>query len=289
LSAYEQFWRRYIPQHDKWDNPEDPLREPNPLLTQQVCDNYRACYPSKTKPQSCKRELVLTGICEEGVQKYGTCPIYFLYNWRWIKSHLAEVGPVTSSILVRPDLFTYSNGVYSSSSNIESEIRSEIIGMLDVTIIGWGQTKTNLRKDPINNTDCGQRWWYVIPHLGTDFGLTCSELLGDMKPADEDDVYDTYDNKDDPLLNFYSLTNKGDFYNYSTESYDGIQFQFMNVKCSLTSNEHTGVMQFSRRFDDSAIESQAVGAVPYNFVPRPWRTARPTWQYYTVPPNDSMW
>lgn len=31
-----------------------------------------------------------------------------------------------------------------------------------------------------------------------------------------------------------------------------------------------GLMRFNRRFDDSLIESQAVGAVPFNFIPEPY-------------------
>jgi hypothetical protein len=46
----------------------------------------------------------MTGSCEPG-QSDASCPIYFLCNWRYIKSHLWEVGPVTSSVLVRSGFF----------------------------------------------------------------------------------------------------------------------------------------------------------------------------------------
>lgn len=41
-------------------------------------------------------------------------------------------------------------------------------------------------------------------------------------------------------------------------------------------NTHKGFIKFNRSFDDCNIESHAVGAVPYNFVPLPHRTPSPT-------------
>jgi len=183
LSAYEQFWRRYIPLSDRWRNPENPLETPHHQLTKEICDNYKSCYPGE---QNCKRHAVLTGLCEPGNQLSGTCPIYFLYNWRWIKSHLAEVGAVTSSILVRPDFFTYRNGTY------KSDMSQEILGMLDVTIIGWGQSMINLIQTSTTIEE-KQRWWYVIPHLGIDFGLTCKELLSPIEQKNNENVVDIED------------------------------------------------------------------------------------------------
>ena len=45
---------------------------------------------------------------------------------------------------------------------------------------------------------------------------------------------------------------------------------------SQNTNDIKGFMKFNRRFDDCNIESQAVGAVPYNFVPLPHRTPEET-------------
>jgi hypothetical protein len=185
---------------------------------------------------------VLTGSCEPGETDAG-CPIYFLHNWRYIKSHLWEVGPVTSSVLVRPKFFTYASGIYSALATTEaagtkenfpqppgadvagtppSGTMDEILGMLDVTIIGWGQTDVNL-SEKSGHTAMYNRWWYVIPHLGQEFGETCLTVFG-------------------------SLSNR--------------------VGCGAA-NDLSGIMRFNRRFDDSGIESQAVGAVPFNFQPGP--------------------
>jgi len=298
LSAYEQFWRRYIPTNDKWDEPDDPLRAPSQQLTQEMCNNYRSCYPGMN---SCKREIVMTGVCELGTQQYGTCPIYFLYNWRWIKSHLAEVGAVTSSILVRPGLFTYADGVYSSWGQYSQEkkdanwgdapavtenqdIRSVVLGMLDVTIIGWGQTMINLTQDQEMHKQMKQRWWYVIPHLGTDYGLKCKDLLADLpKLQDKEDVPDAYKTFiDDGITANTQIKDAKSI----DSSYDSIKFVF-NSQTICDTNEdsdiRTGVIKFNRRFDDSNIESHAVGAVPYNFIPKPWRTPQPTWKKYVAP------
>ena len=85
--------------------------------------------------------------------------------------------------------------------------------MLDVTIIGWGEDSTALELSP---TETKHRWWWVIPHLGKEFGIP----------------------------------------------YDSAETGY-----TLNSVEEKGFMKFNRRFDDCLIESQAVGPVPYNFIP----------------------
>jgi hypothetical protein len=246
LNAYEQFWRRYIPQASRWDQPSNKLRPPYFTLTQEKCNQANGCYPGWS---SCPRNLVMTGSCEPGGVDTN-CPIYFLYNWRWIKSHLWEVGPVTSSVLVRQEFFAYQSGVYSSLPRNEAGQQyvsadsghfintpytngpegdmSDVLGMLDVTIIGWGQVAVNLSTGPFQ-TAMYNRWWYVIPHLGADFGEDCASV-------------------------FEGITD--------------------NVRCAGATK--SGIMRFNRRFDDSSIESQAVGAVPFNFHPLPLRTPQRT-------------
>lgn len=39
-----------------------------------------------------------------------------------------------------------------------------------MTIIGWG-------KKAVKNNQPDDRWWYVIPHFGTDFGEKASDLF----------------------------------------------------------------------------------------------------------------
>jgi hypothetical protein len=171
LSAYEQFWRRYIPQASRWDSPKDPQRPPYYQLTEATCNAQAGCYPGW---QNCPRNLVMTGSCKAGDMNTA-CPVYFLYNWRAIKSHLWEVGPVTSSILVRPQFFAYDSGVYSGISGDADDV----LGMLDVTIIGWGQVALNLGPMDNSNSAMYERWWYVVPHLGKDFGEDCETVFGD--------------------------------------------------------------------------------------------------------------
>jgi hypothetical protein len=249
LNAYEQFWRRYVPQATRWDAPLDVLRPPYFDLTKGTCDNKEGCYPGWT---NCPRNLVLTGSCEPG-ETDASCPIYFLYNWRYIKSHLWEVGPVTSSVLVRPKFFTYATGIYSAVASTArpdgkefpgppgadnagmapGSQMADILGMLDVTIIGWGQAGLNL-SEKSGYKAMYNRWWYVIPHLGQEFGEKCVEVFG-------------------PTV-------------------DRIE------ACEGNDNTLSGIMRFNRRFDDSSIESQAVGAVPFNFrpdePPTPHRTGK---------------
>lgn len=235
LNAYQPFWEYYIPQSDRWDQPKDLLRSPHPNLTSSVCADKSsyACYPGWSM---CPKNRVLSGECAPGVDATN-CPVYYLYNLDWIKSHLAEVGPVTSSFLVHPDFFSYSEGVYSTLGNNPNKSQSyfdeknidKALGMLDVTIIGWGQTSN---EQPASNENKLSRWWYVIPHLGTDFGANCTEIFGDKDIASK--YFD---------FNKMEICNKDWF------------------------NEKTGIVKFSMGYDDSGIESLSAGAVPFNFNP----------------------
>lgn len=240
-NAYEQFWRRYIPQADRWDQPAITTRTPHKSLTRTVCDAKAGCYPGWT---NCPRNLVMTGSCDAGNDI--NCPIYYLYNWRWMKSHLWEVGPVTSSLTVTAAFFTYSSGVYSQygaytagaiQSGKMTKNPEDVIGMLDVTIIGWGQKAVNLSQDRAFNTGMYNRWWYVIPHLGKQWGETCGTIFGELAKKDSGYIEDSA---------------LGSIQNF--------------VECG-GENDLSGIMRINRRFDDCSIESQSVGAVPFNFVP----------------------
>jgi hypothetical protein len=261
LNAYERFWRRYIPQFTRWDQPNDVLRPPYFALNKDTCDGKSGCYPGWS---NCPRNLVLTGSCEPG-EAEASCPIYFLYNWRYIKSHLWEVGPVTSSVVVRPKFFTYASGIYSALAKtspatagkvnypqpkdaVDTTTMDEVLGMLDVTIIGWGQTDVNL-SEKAGNTAMYNRWWYVIPHLGHDWGETCGAIFGNLGDSNPDVL---------PM-----------------------------VDCGNDANSLSGIMRFNRRFDDSRIESEAVGAVPFNFQPDAAPLPRSTSPFPISPGNDN--
>ncbi|OHS98272.1 hypothetical protein TRFO_35334 [Tritrichomonas foetus] len=280
LNAYEQFWKRFIPQAERWDQPElkdgKPhfLRAPPNELTKETCDSQSStqCYPGWT---NCPRNRVLSGSCDATSES--NCPIYFLYNWRWIKSHIWEVGPVTSSILVRPAFFTYSSGVYSSlgerastgdvsDEEDENVFNSEILGMLDVTIIGWGQVAINLSTKATLHQQLRTRWWYVVPHFGYEWGCTCSEVFGvPKKLGDSGNVPHNYANDDTS--------------DQETSEYSDLT-SIVDRCASGSSSTLTGIVRFNRRFDDSNIESQAVGAVPFNFRPKAYRTPQATWSGY---------
>ncbi|EAY20906.1 hypothetical protein TVAG_437320 [Trichomonas vaginalis G3] len=173
LNAYQLFWTYHPPDFESWDKPgnsnserENSMQAPRADFKRENCENNR-CYPGLT---NCKHHWALTGSCNPGDPETGY-PIYFLYNWRWIKSHLWEVGAVTSSITVYQSLFSYEDGVYSSyweGNNVTRESVGEILGMLDVTIIGWGQGRLNLSADDSMYKKQLQRWWWVIPHFGID-------------------------------------------------------------------------------------------------------------------------
>jgi len=242
LAAYSIFWssKGRVPQYSRWDKAElggrertSPLQAPRSTLTNAICQSPSGCYPGL---KSCSRSWALSGSCSPG-ESSSSCPVYFLYNWRWMKSHLFEVGAITSSILVRSSLFTYSDGVYSTKGDT-----ADVLGMLDVTIIGWGQTQVNLSTNASAYSKDKERWWWVIPHFGCDFGLPISSISKD---------------------NSTDLIGIGSYLEPTGSNCDGM-------------SEPKGIMKFNRRFDDSLIESQAVGAVPYNFVPLPIRTPEQT-------------
>ena len=261
LNAYQLFWEHHPPTADTWDLPnyDDSERTsttdaPRSDFTREHC-NDDSCYPGRT---ACAHHWALTGSCNPGDAETA-CPIYFLYNWRWIKSHLWEVGAVTSSIVVHSSLFTYDSGVYSSLGETDPSEATSVddpIGMLDVTIIGWGQALLNLSsyEDSYNQTKL--RWWYVIPHLGafketsdSDFWATGSTDNTEEKLASGEYVFDASNIK----------------YQFYSDSYvEGKQFD-------------QGLIKFNRRFDDCNIESHAVGAVPFNFIPHPYRTPEETY------------
>lgn len=243
LNAYQLFWERHPPTFDSWDQPGhadsergSPIDPPRSDFTKDHClDN--SCYPGLS---GCAHHWALTGSCNPG-EAETNCPIYFLYNWRWIKSHLWEVGAVTSSIVVHPSLFTYSGDIYTSA-----DYQDTSIGMLDVTIIGWGQNHVNLSElDETYNTT-KERWWWVIPHLGyfhsSNLFLGAVGTITDYKAGET--VYGATDVK--------ATGGATSEVNYQTFSH--------------------ALIKFNRRFDDCNIESHAVGAVPFNFIPHPWRT-----------------
>lgn len=219
INQYEPFWKRKIPKVTRWDQPQPKngtptfLRSPPKALSTQICESNKGCFPGW---ETCPRNKVLAGQCHP-FDFDSSCPVYFLYNWRWIKSHLWEVGPVTSTIVIRRSFFTYSEGIYSSSN--ENNEDDPILGLMDVTIIGWGQSKK-------------EKWWYVIPHLGMDFGEKASVIF----PTKEEQAFFGYRNK------------------------------------SATT---TGIMRFALGSNEGKIESHAVGAVPFNFQPKPLRTPKP--------------
>lgn len=216
LNSYEPFYRRFIPQTDQWDQNENVLRSPPKNLTDDICKDNNGCFPNL---KNCQRNQVLSGECN-ATDFYLNCPVYLLNNWKWMQSHLWEVGPITSSIFVKQSLFTYDGGIYSS----ESKFDDKIIGMMDVTIIGWGKAYQI-------KSEREEKWWYVIPHLGTDFGETAGSLFND----DERKAL--------------GLENP---------------------------NQKTGIMRFNMSYDDSGIESQSIGAVPYNFIPKTLRMSNKT-------------
>ncbi|EAX95121.1 hypothetical protein TVAG_033410 [Trichomonas vaginalis G3] len=269
LNAYQLFWTYHPPDFDSWDKPGDEhsertsyMQAPRSDFNRENCADNR-CYPGLT---NCKRHWALTGSCNPGDAETG-CPIYFLYNWRWIKSHLWEVGAVTSSITVYRSLFTYNGSVYSGYFKPDTGDTvvgnntgwGQILGMLDVTIVGWGQTKLNLSTDSSLNTQSLQRWWWVIPHFGSDFGIHYDFCKGDTNCKTNKTAI-SHENDQIKLA-----SDSGQL--YITGLTDDWQDGTTNKK---------GFMQFNRRFDDCNIESQAVGAVPYNFVPLPHRTPSPT-------------
>jgi len=251
LNAYQLFWERHPVTYDDWDKADgtlgrsDPMEPPRNDFTKEHCKDEK-CFPGTA---SCTHYWALTGSCNPG-QPETNCPVYFLYNWRWIKSHLWEVGAVTSSIIVYPELFSYESGVYSSTYNNQGDsiTPQSAIGMLDVTIIGWGQTEINL-SDYDDGTYKGQqmRWWWIIPHFG----------------------YFRTGGFDKQHFEGHSDTIESGNYIFDTA----------NLKGTGPGGEDDlfkAVIAFNRRWDDCSIETHAVGAVPVSFVPHPWRTPEET-------------
>jgi len=164
--------------------------------------------------------------------------------------------------LVTRNFFTYKGGVYSSDGQYSND---NFIGMLDVTIIGWGQNKNILSA----SSEKESRWWYIIPHFGTDFGLNCSELMDAERDSSE--VIHSYINQtySKEIHVFYYQTPSNS--ENSTILENGFTFNFGNgVKCNSLyyyTDTQTGIVKYIRRYDDSGIESNAVGAIPYNFNP----------------------
>jgi hypothetical protein len=91
-----------------------------------------------------------------------------------------------------------------------------------------GQTEVNL-SEKAGNTAMYNIWSYVIRHFGHDWGETCGAIFGNLGDSNPE------------LL--------------------------PRVDCGDDANSFSGIMRFNRRFDDSSIESQAVGAIPFNFQP----------------------
>jgi len=240
ISAYEQFWRRYIPLEGQWRN--YTLEPPTPQLTRSICDTYNECYPGQTH---CKRQLVLTGVCGENVEEFGVCPIYYLYNWKMIESCLFEVGAVTSSIFVTETFFLYKEGIFDNSGTESNP--AEAIGMLDVTIIGWG----SFGSDHPSSLKTRPRYWYVNPNFGVDWGMNCSELFNEMR------------------FNSTKIMINGE-----EKGKRVVELDFGNGRvCNSNTFEEdnvtrTGIMRFLAQKDLFGIESNAVSAVPYNYMPK---------------------
>lgn len=95
IRIYDPFFYR-IPLADSWDQPEDMLRSPPNLTDEDHC--LFGCFPNHT---FCTRIRVLYGTCYFG-QGYirESCPILRLNHWKWMKSFLWEVGPLTSRLIV---------------------------------------------------------------------------------------------------------------------------------------------------------------------------------------------
>lgn len=134
------------------------------------------------------------------------------------------MSAVTSTILVSPSFFTYRSGIYVPDAG------EEIIGSLEVTIIGWGRKAYNISTNPSSKVD--DRFWIVIQHLGRDFGASLGEIQ--MSVCTETSCY-----RSNRISDWNSLSS-----------------------CS----SKKGFMMIHRRFDALGIESNAVGAVPVSFV-----------------------
>lgn len=139
--AYLPFSLRMIPQSDRWDQPTDPLRQP-PEGIGDICVSID-CFPGF---KNCPRTSVMGGFCDSTKGSFEYCKVHKLNYWKWMKSFLWEVGPITSTIVVDQNFFTYSGGVLTK--NIEHG--NHDLGMLEVTIIGWGQKENPLTRPKID-------------------------------------------------------------------------------------------------------------------------------------------
>lgn len=169
LNAYEPFYHYFIPQSDRWDEPSDITRTPPQNLTKEICESIDGCYPGWT---NCPRNRVLSGSCEPS-ESNSNCPVYLLPNWRYMKSFLYEVGPITSILAAPYSILFYKSGVYNESriSPSDNEVR-QLDFIFYCTIIGWGENKTS-------SGQMTDKWWYVIPHLGKNWGALSEELFPD--------------------------------------------------------------------------------------------------------------
>lgn len=153
--------------------------------------------------------------------------VIYLANWRMMKVFLWEVGAITSSIIVHPSFFAYSGGVYHYNSSIQND---EPLGTIDVTIIGYGKEVD------------GTKFWWVVPHFGTEFGIEFSELENNLR-ADS---------------------------NACTKAKEGSEFECTpEFKSTIVPNgldvTDRGLVKYIRRVNDCLIESMSAGAYPINF------------------------
>lgn len=221
FSAYSLFMKYSPVSYSNWDTTRSSLNEAP--VAQFSSENCGTCYPTSS---SCTHHVALSGSCDGSSSS--DCPIYYLNNWKWIKQHLFEVGAVTSTIMVPASFFTYAGGIYTPDAS------EEIVGSLDVTIIGWGQTQYNLSTK--TSSDAGDRFWIVIPHLGCDFGVSLQDIRSKVC------------NSDCHMISSIDGTGAGN-------GWDNVS--------SCGGNK--GYMMIQRRYDAMKIESNAVGAVPVSF------------------------
>lgn len=222
FSAYSLFLKYSPVTYSNWDTTRSSLN--SPPVAQFSSENCGTCYPTSG---SCLHNVALSGSCDGSSSS--DCPIYYLNNWKWIKQHLFEVGAVTSTIMVPASFFTYTSGIYTPDAG------EEIVGSLDVTIIGWGQTQYNLSTK--TSSDAGDRFWIVIPHLGCDFGVSLQDIRSKVCKSDCHMI---------SAINDGSVAGKG---------WDHVS------SCGSSK----GYMMIQRRYDAMKIESNAVGAVPVSF------------------------
>ena len=210
FNAYEPFYRRLIPQADKWDESPDHLRTPTEQLTKDICDDPNGCYPGWS---NCPRTRVLTGSCGE-TTPVELCPVHYLGHWKPMKNFLWEVGPITSTILSNRAFLEHSDGVFYSffTQNEQDRLLEPLI---DVTIIGWGQNQ-------VLNGSIGEKWWYVVPHLGKEYGEYSDSLF-----PDENDRLAFLGYKDAGVrTGIYRIARKYDVMSIESNSYGAVPYNF---------------------------------------------------------------